>query len=49
MSRTYKDQRQFDRKQDRRTKRNRDKIPLVQNDNHYDLLQYFAPNDWSNS
>jgi hypothetical protein len=48
MSRTYKDQRQFERKQDHRTKRHQDKMPLVENDNHYDVLQSFTPNDWSN-
>jgi hypothetical protein len=48
MSRTYKDQRQFDRKQDYRTKREyQDKMPIVENDNRYDVMQTINP-DWSN-
>jgi hypothetical protein len=47
MSRTYKDQRQFERKQDHRTKRNQDKMPIAENDNHYDVMQSFTPNYWS--
>ena len=47
MSRTYKDQRQFDRKQEYRTKREyQDKTPIVENDYHYDVMQTFNA-DWS--
>ena len=46
MSRTYKDQRQFDRKQEYRTKREyQDKTPIVEND-YYDVMQTIN-SDWS--
>ena len=49
MSRTFKDQRQFDRKEEYRNKRHQqDKTPIIENDHHYDVLQTFTPNDWGN-
>jgi hypothetical protein len=49
MSRTFKDQRQFDRKQDYRSKRQyQDKTHINENDDHHDVMQTFTPNDWSN-
>jgi hypothetical protein len=49
MSRTFKDQRQFDRKEEYRNKRHKqDKTPIIENDHHYDVMQTFTPNDWGN-
>lgn len=45
VSRTYKDQRQFDRKQEYRKREYQDKTPIIEND-YYDVMQTINP-DWS--